>query len=91
MSNIDNQKIIAKQYVPTSRNDGIINRMMKIQTDTITHFELTLVQNLFKICGADIDNALLKAISERAIQSTYANMNAKDMEATHHASPNCQG
>lgn len=72
-------------------NDGIINNITKIQTNTIAHFDFTFEQNLSNTWGADIDNALLSAINAKAIQSTYANMKAKDMEATHHISPNCQG
>ena len=54
----------------TSRNEGTINRRTNTQTNTIASLDLILELNLSKIWGAHIDNALLKAINDNAIQST---------------------
>ena len=61
-----------------------MNSITKIQTNNMAHFEVVFVQILLVEVGLIIVVALLKAISDNAIQCIYVNIKARTLEATHH-------
>ena len=72
----------------TSKNAGLNIKRTKIQLKIMAIIDFALVQWSCKNFGWKTDNARLKAINARAIQSALENKNANTIEATHHPSPN---
>ena len=82
--------ILVLKEIFTSRKEGVITRITKSQTKAMATFDFKFEVVLLRNWGAQTDNALLNAIKDNAIQSTYANTYANDIDNIHQNLPKFQ-